>query len=103
MTIVTKFLTPTLLACSVALAAGPVMANIAINEAQAVQAGVVSKAQADAVALQAVGGGKIVSALLEKEDNGLIHWSIDIRGARYDFEVWVSTSGKVLRIITQPL
>lgn len=81
----------------------PAMANIAINEAQAVQAGVITKAQAEAIALKAVGGGTVISAILEKEDNGLIHWSVDIRGTRYDFEVWVSTSGKVLRIITQPL
>jgi uncharacterized membrane protein YkoI len=79
------------------------MATIAINESQAVQAGVVGKAEAERVALRAVGGGRIVSAILEKEDNGLIHWSVDIRGARYEYEVWVSTSGKVLKIITQPL
>ncbi len=103
MTYVSKFLAPALMVCSVALSTVPAMANVAINEALAVQAGVVGKAQAERVALQAVGGGRIVSAILEKEDSGLIHWSIDIRGARYEFEVWVSTSGKVLKIITQPL
>jgi uncharacterized membrane protein YkoI len=99
-----KLFTSTAVAFALSLSAAvPAMANIAIDQTQAVQAGVVTKAQAEAIALQAVGNGKIIAALLEKEDNGLIHWSIDIRGTRYDFEVWVSTSGKVLRIITQPL
>jgi uncharacterized membrane protein YkoI len=103
MTCVSKLFAPALMVCSVTLAAAPALANIAINEAQAVQAGVIGKVQAERVALRTVGGGRIVSAVLEKEDNGLIHWSIDIRGARYEYEVWVSTSGKVLKIITQPL
>ena len=58
--------------------------------------------RAEAIALQAVGGGTVVLAVLERED-GTIHWSVDITGSAEEYEVWVSTRGKVLRIITQPL
>jgi hypothetical protein len=51
---------------------------------------------------QGVGGGTLVLAVLERED-GTIHWSVDISGSAEEYEVWVSTRGKVLRIITQPL
>jgi uncharacterized membrane protein YkoI len=68
----------------------------------AVQAVSITKARAEAIALQAVGGGTVVLALLER-DNGSIHWSIDIVGSTAEHEVWVSTTGKVIKIITQPL
>lgn len=72
-------------------------------EASAVeQAAAISKQRADAIALQAVGGGTVVQAVLERENN-LIHWSVDITSSTAEHEVWVSTSGKVLKIITQPL
>jgi len=44
----------------------------------------------------------VVLAVLERE-NAVIHWSIDITGSTEEYEVWVSTHGKVLRIIAQPL
>jgi len=44
----------------------------------------------------------VVLAVLERED-GSIHWSVDITGSTEEYEVWVSTLGKVLKIITQPL
>jgi uncharacterized membrane protein YkoI len=67
------------------------------------QASAIKKAQAEAIALNAVkDGGTVVLAVLEKED-GKIHWSIDIVGKTAEYEVWVSTSGKVLKIITEPL
>ena len=62
----------------------------------------ITKQRAETIALQAVGGGTVVLAVLER-DNGSLHWSIDIVGARNEYEVWVSTQGKVLKIITQPL
>src|SRR3974390_2027202 len=70
--------------------------------AAAVQATTITKQRAEAIALQAVGGGMVVLAVLERED-GTIHWSIDITGSTAEHEVWVSTSGRVLKIITQPL
>jgi uncharacterized membrane protein YkoI len=70
--------------------------------AAAVQAATITKQRAEAIALQAVGGGSVVLAVLERED-GLVHWSIDITGSTDEYEVWVSTHGKLLKIIAQPL
>ena len=75
---------------------------IPVESMAAVQAVSIAKARAEAIALQAVGGGSVVLALLER-DNGSIHWSIDIVGSTAEHEVWVSTTGKVIKIITQPL
>ena len=67
-----------------------------------VQAATISKQHAVSIAEQAVGGGTVVLVVLER-DNGFMHWSVDIIGATAEYEVWVSTHGKVVRIITQPL
>lgn len=75
---------------------------IPVEAAAAVQAVSITKARAEAIALQAVGGGTVVLALLER-DNGSVHWSIDIVGSTAEHEVWVSTTGRVIKIITQPL
>lgn len=77
-------------------AASPVEATAAL------QAATITKQRAEAIALQAVGGGTVMLAVLERED-GLVHWSVDITGSADEYEVWVSTHGKVLKIITQPL
>ncbi len=61
----------------------------------------ITKTQAIAIALKAVGGGKVISAIVETEDRNT-HWTIDIVGARYEYEVWVSLSGSVVKIIAQP-
>ncbi len=77
-----------------------------VSDPQAVAAAsTVTKAQAEALALTTVGGGTVILAVLEKEDSGLVHWSIDIRGTTHEYEVWVRLSlpAKVLKIITQPL
>ena len=68
----------------------------------ALQAASITSQRAEAIALQAVGGGTVLQAVLEREDH-FIHWSIDIAGSTDEYEVWVSTRGKVLKIITQPL
>ncbi len=73
-----------------------------VEATAAVQAAAISKQRAEAIALQTVGGGTVVLAVLERED-GLVHWSVDITGAAEEYEVWVSTHGKVMKIITQPL
>ena len=73
-----------------------------VEATAAVQAATITKQRAEAIALQAVGGGTVVLAVLERED-GLIHWSVDITGATEEYEAWISTRGKVLKIITQPL
>ena len=77
-------------------AASPVEATAAL------QAATITKQRAEAIALQAVGGGTVMLAVLERED-GLVHWSVDITGSAEEYEVWVSTHGKVLKIIAQPL
>jgi len=64
-------------------------------------AGVISKSQAIAVALKSVGGGRAISAVFETEDH-LSHWTVDIIGTTYEYEVWVAASGSIQRIITQP-
>ena len=73
-----------------------------VEATAALQAATITKQRAEAIALQAVGGGTVVLAVLERED-GLVHWSVDITGSTEEFEVWVSTHGKVLKIIAQPL
>ena len=63
----------------------------------------ISKAQAEQDALNAVGGGTVTQALKEKE-LGKIIWSVDITGATNEYEVWIDAhKAGVLRIITQPL
>jgi uncharacterized membrane protein YkoI len=91
------------LALTTALAGSVVQAqSLSPESAAAVQAVSLNKSQAVAIALHAVGGGTVILALLERRD-GPVHWSIDIVGSTHEYEVWVSTSGKVLKIITQPL
>jgi len=68
----------------------------------AVQAASISSQRAEAIALQAVGGGTVLQVVLEREDH-FIHWSVDIVGSTDEYEVLVSTRGKVLKIIAQPL
>jgi hypothetical protein len=61
-----------------------------------------SKQAAVNVALKAVGGCQVIQVVFETEDH-IPHWSVDIVGSTKEFEVWVSVSCKVIRIITQPL
>jgi hypothetical protein len=61
-----------------------------------------SKHAAEAVALKAVHGGRVIQVVYEGGDTPP-HWSVDIVGSTYEYEVWVSVSCKVIRIITQPL
>lgn len=72
-----------------------------IDRSALAAAGVISKAQAIAIASAAVGGGTVVGADYGKSGT-LLHWSVEIIGVRYEYVVWVSSSGKVLRIIAQP-
>jgi uncharacterized membrane protein YkoI len=48
-----------------------------VEATAAVQAATITNQRAEASALQTVGGGKVVLAVLERED-GTIHWSVDI-------------------------
>ena len=77
-------------------------AGTPVEATAALQAATISKQRAESIALQAVGGGTVLLAVLEREDH-FIHWSVDIVGSADEYEVWVSTRGKVLKIITQPL
>lgn len=60
----------------------------------------ITKAKAEKIALAAVGGGKVISAVLEKNDNP-VDWSVDIQHSDgTDYEVKVNAcTGKVLQII----
>ncbi len=73
-----------------------------VEATAALQAATITKQRAEAIALQTVGAGTVLQAVLEREDH-LIHWSIDITGSTDEYEVWVSTRGKVLKVIAQPL
>lgn len=70
---------------------------------QALATGLITKAQAEKDALNAVGGGTVVSAVLER-NAGHKTWSVDINGASNEYEVWVDAhTGTILKVITQPL
>jgi len=86
----------------VAQVAGANPTPVPADAMAAVQAATISKQRAVAIALQAVNGGTVVLVVLER-DNGSLHWSINITGSTEEYEVWVSTHGRVLRIVTQPL
>ena len=73
-----------------------------VEPTAALQAATITKQRAEAIALQAVGGGTVLQAVLERENNS-VHWTIDIAGATAEHEVWVNMYGKVVKIITQPL
>ena len=96
----TSLLSAVLLAAAF-IAQGAEAAATPVEATAALQAATITKQRAEAIALQAVGGGTVLQAVLEREDH-LIHWSIDISGSTDEYEVWVSTRGKVLKIIAQP-
>lgn len=60
----------------------------------------ISKAQAEQIALKAVGGGKVLLAVLDKTDSPP-NWSVDVKATKGgDFEVKVNAyTGKVIAII----
>jgi uncharacterized membrane protein YkoI len=61
---------------------------------------IITKAQAEQVALKAVGGGKVLLAVLDKTDNPA-DWSVDVaatNGSEYEVKV-NAYSGKVIAII----
>ena len=63
----------------------------------------ISKQTAEQHALTAVGGGRVVQAVLET-NLGRKTWSVDIVGPAHEYEVWVDAhTGVVLRKIVQPL
>jgi len=97
-----SFLLGALVVATAAIGSAALAHPTPVEKTAAVQAAVISSQRAEAIALQAVGGGTVLQAVLEREDH-FVHWSVDIVGATDEFEVWVSTRGKVLKIITQPL
>lgn len=71
---------------------------------QAMAAGLITKKQAEQDALNAVGGGTVISAQRDETPAGKKIWSVDIRGAAHEYEVWVDAhTGAILQILTQPL
>lgn len=64
------------------------------------QAQYISKAQAEKIALAAVGGGKVLLITLEKGDNP-VDWSVDVRATnKQEYEVKINAiTGKVIVII----
>ncbi len=70
---------------------------------QAMAAHLITKAQAEQAALNAVGGGTVILAVRDNVGHKPI-WSVDIRGAAHEYEVWVDAhTAAILKIITQPL
>lgn len=71
-----------------------------IKQIQPAGAKFISKAQAKQIALDAVGGGKVLLSVLDKKDNPAT-WSIDVRAAKGgEFEVKINAlSGAVIAII----
>lgn len=71
-----------------------------VNQAQQQFLQYISKAKAEQIALKAVGGGKVLLIVLEKNDNPP-DWSVDVRatnGTEYEVKVNAYT-GKVIAII----
>lgn len=76
---------------------------VLIGAMQAMAAGLITKQQAEQDALNAVGGGTVILAVRDHAGRIPI-WSVDIRGAAHEYEVWVNArNGTILKIITQPL
>jgi uncharacterized membrane protein YkoI len=70
---------------------------------QAMAAGLITKKQAEQDALNAVGGGTVISAMRDRTPKDKKIWSVDIAGASHEYEVWVDAhNGAILQIITQP-
>ncbi len=62
---------------------------------------IISKSQAEAIAMKAVPGGKVTEAELEHE-SGLYIWSMDVQTPKGTKEVWVSPkTGKVLKVFVE--
>ncbi len=97
-----RTLLPAAMLLSAAAIVPAAQAGTLVDASPAAKAAIISKQQAETIAVQAAGGGTVLLAVLERE-NHAIHWSIDIRGAAAEYEVWISTGGTVLKIITQPL
>ena len=61
-----------------------------------------TKQRAAAVALKAVDhGARVIFVILDREDRP-VHWSVDLVNSTREFEVWVNTACKEIRIISQP-
>jgi hypothetical protein len=61
-----------------------------------------TKQRAKTVALKAVDhGARVIFAILDREDRP-IHWTVDLVNSTREFEVWVNTACKEIRIISQP-
>jgi len=70
---------------------------------QAMAAHLITKAQAEQADLNAVGCGTVILAVRDNVGRTPI-WSVDIRGAAHEYEVWVDAhTAAILKIITQPL
>jgi uncharacterized membrane protein YkoI len=81
-------------------ARGAAILKIAKHINNGVQAKYISKAQAELIALNAVGGGKVLLIKLETGDNP-VDWSVDVKATnKKEYEVKVNAiTGKVIAII----
>ena len=76
---------------------------------QAMAAGIISKQQAEADALNAVNGGTVIQATYDRREHGIAaHWDVDISNPGikpgYEVEVWVNaTTGAIMKEIYSPL
>lgn len=66
-------------------------------------AGLISKQTAEADALKAVGGGKVLEATLAHYGSTRV-WSVDVTGSTHEYEVYVDAhTGAILKIMAQPV
>ena len=66
-------------------------------------AGLISKQTAEADALKAVGGGKVLEATLAHYGSTRV-WSVDVTGSTHEYEVLVDAhTGAILKIMAQPV
>jgi uncharacterized membrane protein YkoI len=72
-----------------------------VTAATLMAASFISKATAEKDALAAVGGGKVVQAVLESQDSPP-QWSVDVLQTKYEYEVHLNArTGQILQIIKQ--
>jgi uncharacterized membrane protein YkoI len=82
--------------------AGWLVVLLLLGLLQASAAALITKQQAEKAALNAVGGGTVILAVRDNVGRTPI-WSVDIRGAAHEYEVWVNArNAAILKIITQP-
>ena len=84
------------------LATAPSVQAQTLDPEDAFAAAGCTKQRAAAVALKAVDhGARVIFVIFDREDRP-VHWSVDLVNSTREFEVWVNTACKEIKIISQP-